>query len=47
MNEEDFLAESEGLAAPPLPELTEDEKRWGMHGVPFPEAFGRDRSQIC
>jgi len=46
MNDEDFPGKGEGLAAPPLPELREDEKRLSMHGVPFLEAFGKDRIPI-
>jgi Zn finger protein HypA/HybF involved in hydrogenase expression len=31
---------------PPLPELTDDEKARSLYGVPFPEAFGKERVEI-
>jgi hypothetical protein len=31
---------------PPLPELTDQEKRLGLYGVPFREAFGKEKLQV-
>ena len=31
---------------PPLPELTDDEKARSLYGVPFGEAFGKERLEI-
>jgi hypothetical protein len=31
---------------PPLPELSEDNKQRSLYRVPFPEAFGKERTEI-
>jgi hypothetical protein len=35
-----------GLEPPPLPDLTDEEKRLGLYDVPFCEAFGKEKLQV-
>jgi hypothetical protein len=45
-DERDVLPDPPHGEPPPLPELTDDEKARSLYGVPFPEAFGKERIEI-